>query len=251
MTLEELLQAAEGGDVDAMIKLGDTLYEMQGTGNLPEGFGNGLDWYTRAAENGSLVGVIKTMMFHHNIAVTAKASNYWRLVEESGEESLKYASVVLSVTGLAEKYRTMAHEIANTARYHLALACFYQDDDVPACISYLREMDSQEPLMSSILLGICLLQTHHEDEAYKYLDLLRGNRDKILPKPAASGEESLVGLAFFYLSTIYRVSKRDMETAFSVLEEGLRSVDDQDAQELLRKEMGRYHKGLFGGYRYQ
>lgn len=251
MTLEELLQAAEGGDVDAMIKLGDTLYNMQGTGSLPEGFGNGLDWYTRAAENGSLAGVIKAMMWRHNISIEAKARNYWKFVKENAEECLKYSSTVLSVPGLAEKYQTMAREIANTARYHLALACFYQDDDVPACISCLREMDSLEPLMSSILLGICLLQIHHEDEAYKYLDLLQGNRDKILPKPAAPGEESLVGLAFFYLSTLYRVSKRDMEKAFSVLEEGLRSVDDQDAKELLRKEMGRYHKGLFGGYRYQ
>lgn len=251
MTLEELRQAAEGGDTDAMIKLGDTLYEMQRTGNVPEGFGRALEWYTRAAENGSIIGVIKTMMLHHNIAVTAKARNYWKLVKESGEESLKYASVALAVTNLTAKYKTMAHEIANNARYHLALAYFFQDDDVDTCISCLREIDSQEPPMANILLGICLLRTNRDVEAYGYLNPLRGNRDKILPRPAAPAEESLVGLAFLYLSALYRVSKHDLETAHSVLEEGFQSVEAQDAQELLREDLARYRKGLFGGYRYQ
>ncbi len=251
MTLEELRQAAEGGDMDAMIKLGDTLYEMQRTGSVPEGFGGALEWYTRAAENGSLVGVIKAMMFHDNIVVTAKARNYWKLVKESGEESLKYASVALAVTNLAAKYRTMAHEIANNARYHLALAYFFQDDDMDTCISCLREMDSQEPPIANILLGICLLRTNCVDEAYHYLSPLRGRRNQILPRPAAPAEESLVGLAFFYLSVIYRTVKNDLETAHSVLEEGLQSVEDQDGQELLREDLARYRKGLFGGYRYQ
>ena len=100
--LDELKQQAEGGDINAMIRLGDSL--ENGTAGVQD-VDDAFRWFRKAAEEGHAVGQFKTgMAYAYGIGVDpdwSRAMRWYHEAAEQGHAEAEYAVGMIHCYGLA------------------------------------------------------------------------------------------------------------------------------------------------------
>lgn len=247
MTLEEAIQAAEGGDVGAMNSLGDYYFEQNEILKAHE-------WFSKSLNAGSPYGIHQCMLCDMMLALASGDMGLW-------EDALDHWNLARSKALFLVQHEEISEDIKQSARkvflneitYGLGLAniCLGKTE---VATEYLKESYDTR---AKVLYGSCCF--HHADDADAYfkaftlLKILNDKPDLAIPTP-------LKWKCWNYLSMIYRLGivlpeyvavKVDLAAAYHCLEMALSLPGLSDElSNITKEELKKYTKGLFGSYIY-
>ncbi|GEM_PF-6950389 len=169
MTLQEKIQAAEAGDVNAMLALGNYYY-------VEEDVTEATKWYEKAAEQGNLIGMenasvaaAKSAMQSQMMKSYTEAYNLWmKAAIRAGEARIVYASMkakgYLDSQTLKSRYETCNSCYAK-AVYGATSIAYAVQKDYKMAYSFLKNIDDMSPdnedylnTRIHLLKGNCLYQ---------------------------------------------------------------------------------------------
>lgn len=258
MTLEEAKQLAENGDIGAMISLGDYYIQNQKTGDDTE---EAAKWYEMAARRKVVYAIhmtvlTKKILAHSGLLVADKveygtkfALDEWKDVYEWAAEELD--CINNNVPGSEQIKINDAIQNFEEASYYFALCCYWENKYYEAS-ELVSDFDD---VRSKILYGAALIQlAQKSNEMAKAVKILES---VIFDKGYAAAdkyslEEDVYALAALQLSMLHREagSQSDMEFAVTLLSFISSAVKRDNNKQIINKELSRYQKKLFGGYRY-
>lgn len=258
MTLSEAIAAANQGDVRAMINLAE--YYWQGK-NLDEAS----VWYEKAANCGLPYAIDKMVLISNIIATSGlnavNTSEFgWEFAKDDWKAAYDWACkekrlVEQSPKGLEGIDPQQVHFCFLEAGYFLALCCHKLGDSETA-FQLVKDFDFAG---ASILAGVCIMDLAKNNQefnsAFNYLY-------RILDTPEyhkqirIEYEEYIYALGALGVSLLVREGIPEMgitantDQAFEVLSHAVSQINDEASRELLMKDLSRYQKKMFGGYRY-
>lgn len=257
MTIEEAIQLAESGDIGAMISLGD-YYVQQKTG---DGIEKAAGWYEVAAKKNIVYAIHMTVLCKKMLAYaglqiaehdefgTKFAMEDWKDVYNWAAKELECINAEIE----GSKKINIDDAINNftDASYFYALTCYWAErfSDVTELLSDLHDTRSR------ILYGAALIQLAESNaqmsNAIRVLNPIIKDASYAAADKAV-WEEDVYTLTAWQLSMLYKNngSQSDLESAVSLLNFVLRAVKNENNTTVIRNELNRYQKKLFGGYKY-
>lgn len=255
MTIQEAIERANGGDVEAMVALGD-YYSQE------KAWSESLKWYETGAVQGSLYCIIQSMTLSSMSITAAKSLPDKDWMMESSEKCGKYANMLLMAISShpeqfkpesIEQFRSDALAKLSDARFHLALGIYLGDktpNGIARAVNELRLTDTSGNLAARILLGVILFEQRDLDESYQKLNILTSSLETLLFRELDLFTYTIYGRGYLALSLLC-LHLNDTDMAHSVLENGVRALSGYaEIRELLTAELSKYRKKLFGGYEY-
>lgn len=257
MTIEEAIQLAENGDIGAMMALGQ-YYVQQNTG---DGISKAAEWYEAAAKQNVVQAMHMTVLCKNMLAYAglqiaehdefgAKfAMDDWKEVYDWAAKELK--CINSEVEGAEKVDVDDALKNFTDASYFYALTCYWADQ-----FSLVTALLSDfEDTRSKILYGAALIQlaesnTQMTNAVRLLTPIIKDTAYAAADK--AIWEEDVYALTALQLSMLYKNngSQSDLELAVSLLTFVLRAVKNENNSTIIRQELNRYQKKLFGGYKY-
>lgn len=253
MALEELIQSANDGDVNAMNQLGDHYVE-------DKDYSEALSWFSKSAEAGNLYGTARAMSAARVVALLYE--------DVDSEEVRRNLSIALdhclallssndeSDTGLRVQFAALK---AYPAIIFGLASSFYDDGNIEAAKRMLQDEDDTT---LKVLLGLCYMKTRSSDAnemrcafeaAYSLLHIVETEEVPDLPVRYQY-------IALMALSTLYRIAGEigiqgvpvDINRAYQCV---LKASNLSELPEAVcthtNAELGKYHKKFFGGYYYE
>lgn len=250
MTLEEAIQMANNGNTSAMLAVGDSYFENKD-------FTEALKYYEMAGEDGSCLGMQKSMLLRCIMARTLRDLHAWDDVVKHCEKMYYWSRYILNIqktsdAGLFSKEDyDKAYQNALQALYVGGMAYWFQKDFQNA----LEASVGLENAQLQILHGLSLFYlANSEDELRKVLQEL-----KILetsdwyPNDADHYDDVIFTVAAQTLALLYRegiLGKPDLQHAHQALLSVYNVVKSADQKAKLSSELGHYYMSRFGGFTY-
>lgn len=247
MTLEEAIQEANSGNIDAMNQLGHYFRQEHEMAKA-------LEWFRRSAEAGSIRGAFDALPIARQMAIASEdvdddeAFSKWSLAFDLCQQILNS-----NEDGpLADLSKRVAADffpeiIFGTGR------TLYELKEYDAAKNVLEAAASQGAEPPKVVLGLCNARLHNYCEAYPLL------------RPVET--EEIEGLSIKYhflalimLSNIYRYASdmripgiaTDVERAYQCVQKASALPGLPDAvRESAYQELGKYRKSFLGGYTYK
>lgn len=251
MTLEEAKKLADNGDVQAMLALAK-FYDQQKDDEEACDLAN--HYYCCAAEAGDLTAIRVLAQSSHTTAKSMMAlpGSFSHLLL-CFEDTYKWTKALfehcnqLNIQGEAAEY---VFEFYLDAIVWLSAA--YNMDDNYAEIK--RITDGVDHPAARAIHGMALHELANTNaEITTAFDLLKNAMHPSFWDKKYSDPDTLEVLQVsvgMMLSTGYRVYHNNLDAAYNVLATMLDHVKDTDLREVLQKNIARYKKTLFGGYKY-
>ncbi len=246
MNLEELITKANNGDVESMIEL--TMYYAD-----KNEWNDAIDWADKAAETGDVNGMYKAAALHNlrMSSLLGAGVPFWTTMKEDAQAIQKNAAVLIGACRngtieLEEKiYSTLLRELKD-ALYCEAVICYCDDsNDYERAIHLLKNVDSTR---EQTLCGLCYFELSRHDDAMRVLDSVYHD-DTYLSESKYPCEQIVFSTAMFAFSVMTRMNG-NLDKAVLILNHGIQGLENDDAKEQLRKELGRYQKKTFGGWKF-
>lgn len=261
MTLEEVKQLAEQGDIGAMCSLGD-FYIKQNTG---EGITEAAKWYEMAAERNVVYAVhmavlAKKILSYAGLQIADGSELGWNYIKKDWQETYDWALREMrmlndKVAGAEKIDRDQAIANYNDALYHLAL-CNYEQKNYKEVVSLLKDKNEKR---AKILYGSALLDMANYDDEYQYafqqFKFIDGDVEYASARKSKY-EEKVYAVAALALSQTYRLGlgkndvKPDMEKSVKLLSFVRTYLANAGMKDLVDEELQHYQKKMFGGYKY-
>ena len=249
--IERLIDAAQKGNADAAIELGDFLMENP----TRESLSQALYWFTEAINNGSSRAYLRAMFLHNIKAKEAKEDFDWDAVQQHANLVLKYYQMVSQSTGNTADFMEKVREEYCDAIYYLATAKFFIDDEAGA-LSLLTSVDIQDfstPLVY-ILMGCIQFSLANNgkelNDACNFLSPLEKLAESAVHSAQDRADQLLLAKGFGLLEIHIRLGDKDLQRAYNVLKNGYELLSDKNCRNLLLDEMAHYQRGFFGGLKY-
>lgn len=247
MTLEEVKKLADNGNVQAMLAIAKFYDQQNGekSGDLAK------QYYCRAAEAGDLTATSVLALSSHTAAkfMMNQHGSFSSLLPYF-EDAYKWNKALcsqLNVQGDAVTYAFTSY--LDTIVW---LSAAYNMDDNYAGIK--RITDGVDHPVAKAIRGMALHEFANTNaEIETAFDLLKNAMHPSFWDKKYSAPDTLEVLQVsvgMMLSAGYRVYYNNLDAAYNVLATMLRYVNDADLRNLLQKNIARYKKTLFGGYKY-
>lgn len=253
MTIEEARLQANQGDIGAMCSLGDYYRQKQD-------FEEAAKWYDMGAQRDVVYAAHMAVKVHSIIAISAlqivnKVEYGWAFARDDTKAA--FDASVREMTLLRDKvpgYETVDPDEAYSDfvdnAYRFALCSYEMGENALA----IRTVDGSEKPEARVLYGQALFESDPTDEnfviAFDGVKCLEGIE-------FGDAEEELYARAVFLLSMMYRegVPERGVapnaEKAVTLLTKASGRLKDQKFKSIIDKELSRYKKKMFGGYKYE
>jgi len=237
MTLQEVIQAANGGDITAMYTLGDYYFDQHE-------WSNAWKWLSMAADQGHINAAVESLLIGDKLAHYYEALPDYEMAYQCWAKCFRYIGRVAKVPNKTEdlenliigKYPDIVYGICYT---------LYCKKDYQKAREFLEGMiDPNSEKRMSVLLGLCYGKMGDLEKAYPYLALIEEHEIEF-------GQDALKFLAYTYLSLIYRTSDthRNIEASYHCT---LMAAQLPGAMgEAARDELKHYYKNELGNYAYQ
>lgn len=247
MTLEEAIQAANGGDVEAMKALGNYYYEQKE-------FSDASEWWDKAVECGDIRTALVAGGLHSMMGgIYADGMAQFKMAIPEWETARKYCQIILNHSNqFSENEITSTQEDLAKAAYGLGYSFYYLHEYQQAADALSDFTDSDE--RCRFLFGMVLWSAYEDKvagarEAYQYIQTVESSTLDIEPDLIYEGS---LTLALIYRSAhLLNIPgvQTDIERAYHCVQRAasLPGEIGQSAAEELKK----YRQGFFGGYTYQ
>ena len=252
MTTQELKSLAEGGDVNAMMALGEHYYNKYQQDDFPLAAQKALPWYTLAGRSGDVEGAIRAMILGSAQILMAKEAAQWN-------EMSKYSA---EISGISVEF-LRNEKLANSDAYDEIIKCMdiclyatsissYLMEDFAEAVEGLEgiEPGSEYYGMAQVLLGICLSDMDRDLEGTERLMILHNDMKGILTPTPDTVDEEILERGTLYLALYYRMLERKPGKAYELINRALEVIEEPDVRGILLDELAHYKKRLFGGYTY-
>lgn len=250
--LDRLIQAAESGDIQAMATLIQHYFSQK---DIPEA----KKWAERAVEAGSVVGYYYSMVIHGLEMSVGYLLRRW-------DELLKNADIVVSRADVllnAQREGTISLEDSdlntvistrNDGLYGGAYAIWAGKMSGDYFQRVIDRLDGVDTMNALTLLGLCCFRKGNVERAFPILKKVYEDKE-YRGKKESFFHEAVYVEAMHSLSEIYRLGHPrlvsiDLNKAVEILTTVVNCIEDEDLRGVLQRELNKYHKKLFGGYRY-
>ena len=246
MTKQELTSKAQAGEMAAILQLIELLTDEKE-------WNEAIDWADKAAETYNENGLYKAAILHHFrlYSLLGGGAPFYGLMEEDAQAVQKDAGVLVSAAqaGLIELSAdtlSLIQKFFDEACYGEALVCCVKEKpDYDRVIHLLKEANSTK---EKAICGLACYQMQQDARAAEmlkdvYLDADYVSADKMF------AEQCIYAAAMQNLSVIARMDGK-MGQAVAALNRGRQGVSNEALKEALAKELARYQKKLFGGWKY-
>lgn len=247
MTRTELMNMAEAGNVDAVLELVKLCVDEQD-------WNNAIDWADKAAATGNVNGMYKAANLHsmRMNSILGGGMPFWGVLLEDSKAAQENAAVLIGACRNgqidldADTYSSLL-TVLRDAIYCEAVVAYQSDsNDFERGIELLSSIETSR---EQVLCGLCYFELSKHDDAVRVLNSVYGDttyaRSKKIPV-----EEANYATAMFALSVMTRMNTGNLDKAIMILNRGIEGITDEDMKAPLRKELARYQKKLFGGWKY-
>lgn len=251
MTLKDLAQLAEQGNTDAMIEISNRIYEEDDHDKVAEAAW----WDIHAAEAGSSAGILRSISKCTLLAKICLLPEYndWDAAQYYAEQTFHWCDVAMKEIQLNQDDLKMVTDSRNDCRYYCGV-CLYFLEKYNEAVQML--CDLQQP-RAYILYGISMINSDDPDGLEKAFPLLANIEREVtyITSRKTHYEDMILAIAAYALSACYcgglrGVVKPDLEHSVAVLNLILSNVEYESSKSHLRKELAKYKKKSFGGYKY-
>lgn len=252
LTEDELIKKAEAGDVDSMLELANRFYNPQSYTDLERS----VMWDTKAAEAGNEDGMLRIAGANHLLAVMNRIESIqnWEASAQFEEAAIKWAKRIEQCDRLVGDQQAIISQTISDATYGLGYS-FYRMKQYDQSLQALHNL--QEP-RAHILQGVIYYSKESTQDnlrrAYYSLTAIETNSDYLITQKSEE-EELIYTMGTCFLSTFYRcgldgVVTTDINRAVMLLQRTEKTLQLTNAKEFISKEIKKYAKKLFGGYKY-
>ena len=253
MTLEEAKTLADQGNINAMVALGD-YYSKQDDKDATD---IAYQYYERAAEGGDWNSTVKMAQTTDHVAAVTFAmiedGNHFTSMDADIEKAFYWAhklDILAHSLNINPDVLEFVEENLLTAVSRLG-TLYYFDEKYEDLVRITK--DIKHPYAQA-LYGLALFQLSDSDsELAESFRALRNVENEVCWKKELQGKFSrmLPVEAGLYLSGMYRVQEKDIDSAYRVLDMiASRTIDDSVRQDVREKMASHFRKKLFGGYTY-
>ena len=245
MNINEIIQRANSGDVDSMMEL-VSYYAEQNDWN------EAIDWADKAAEAGNVNAMYKAVNLHsmrmHALVAMGMLSG---LMPDDAKAVQKNAAVLLGACqkGLIDLNDDIYSSILSALRdgiYFEAASCYYTEpSDYNQIVHLLKEVDTTR---EQFLCGYAYFELKQYDDAMRKLSTASQDRE-YLSAEKKTVENGIFATAMHTYSAMERING-NFDKAVMILNQAIEGVSDEEMKAHLRKELGRYQKKMFGGWKY-
>ncbi|MEQ2512063.1 hypothetical protein WMO66_12550 [Faecousia sp. CLA-AA-H192] len=260
MTLEELKRLAEQGDTEAMIEISDRVYDKDSYEKIAEA----TSWDLRAAEAGSLAGIMRSITGCTLLAVINLLPNIkdWKEALLYSQQTLRWCDVALKEVRLDQDDLKMVTDSRNDCQYYCGVCHYYQDNYDET----VRTLYGLQQTHAYALYGVCMYALGSRDiehrssarddlkTAYQFLSYVE--RDSAyITSDKEYYEDAILSFAAYELSCCYRIGlpgtlNPDLERSVRIMSFVLPNLKYDFSKPLLQKELAKYKKKMLGGYKY-
>lgn len=267
MILEEEIRNAEQGSIGAMCRIGDYYYQkIRNEGYENEYENMALKYYKMAAEREELYGMYRFIEIG-NISAKVELSFAYQIgIQTATKWCEEVYSIAEKTLNFIEKYGSENEEMINRgmvlyqfymASYYLAI-CYYFIKSEREAGRLLSRIDKQDiGVQAKLLLALSIFIGENDfsrhQEVYDLLLELENNIE-FAETEKMEIEETVYASAALLLSHYCRGNflnlTPDLDRAVEVLNFVKSHLKREDEKKNIENELRRYHKKLFGGYKY-
>ena len=250
MEFEEVVQAALGGDVDAMCAVGNAHFQNNDVREASE-------WFERAADAGSRVGRMLAMMGYEMDAIACEIIGDYKDALASRQKSFYFMNEILGDEEESDDNMQKASDIFSSTMLGIGgnMYVLGQKEDAVTPLELAAERGE---LMAKVFLGLYYITTATAQDGYasarkgvQFLETFF--RSDFTFTESSRLHQGAVHMGHCMLATAYRVglggSTPDNTKAYECLLH-LQAQNLKYYAEEVREELAKYKKGLLGGYKY-
>ena len=249
MSVEETLQRAQQGDINAMLAIAD---DYAASSEIEQA----LTWFEQAiavGEKGSeqMQHALSMAMYSYTIKVIDDVETAsWNDGFIHSSKLFSYATELLSYENSQEKKIELVQK-GRFALYNAAICQHAVDEDSDA-LKTLGIVELNEP--RATLLELLCRASLEAENTYHYLKIYETEdlRDAF-KNTQCWREELMLAMGFFRLSLCYRLGmgvKPNINKAYDILQKGLSLATFNETRRCFSDELNHYKRSLFGGYSY-
>lgn len=239
MTVNEVMERVQNGDVNAFIALGD----MYTAGELsPDHLRNAIVWYERAVEAGSIYGAMRAVLVHNILAMTnEEISNFESAIDEYSKALETIRKAFAMQDGL-EEGMSWAQKQYREIHYKIA-CCYYMLEKYGASIVFLNNIQYAD-FETILLMGLCEYElAQNESEWDRVSKLLRSVEDNLLlcdpESNMAFHQQVILTKGYIFLSHIYSFGigiPKDAAKASEIISLAYNIIPNEHLRELIAEE---------------
>lgn len=252
MTISEIKALAEGGDVQAMMALGEHYYDKYQEDDFPLAAEKSLPWYEMAGMHGDVEGASRCMILGSAQVLMAKEAGDFDQMREHAAYFSKVSTQYMDIDDLvaSSAYEEIG-KCMDVCLYAFAVSCYLNEKFAVAAngLDAIKE-DSEYYGMAQVLKGICLSDMDKDLEGAECLTILGNDMNSLLPSAHDSVDEEILERGTLYFALYLRMLERKTDAAYELINRALDVIDDEQVRAILLDELTHYKKKLFGGYKY-
>ena len=253
MDRDELIELANGGNIEAMIHLAKGYF---GESNV----NGGLMWAEKAAEHDSYDGRYLVVLAKSVMMTAETELEFWDAMYRSSKIIQLHANIlkeahVCGKNRLSESALEEIDQKLREAHYHEALYFHFGKDEGKAGYQKITEILSQpESAKEEALCGVGCIQTGRFEEAFNHWEVVF-NDDEYRRASKSQTEQSIYAASMLIFSNFFRDGLRnkcsvDLDAAVSILQKSIDGLENEGMKNMLIEELKRYKRKLFGGWKY-
>lgn len=256
MTVEEIIAAANNGNVDAALALARFFEES----DSEDKYDNALPWYEKAAFAGSHEGLLKALIIHEVEANSNKHFGDWDEMITHVTRIIALCKIVFDAADeFDEEEWVMVDEKFRYACYLIAVER-YMRNDFEGALHRLERIEEEPTVMMKILRGCAVFDNALETNTitgnvvksvFSDLSPLEVSPELFVSDDTDYTDDYLLATGFFYLAGIIRNAPfYDLQRAYNLLKNSLNYLITGQGRKMIEEEMTHYREKLFGGLQY-
>ena len=212
-------------------------------------------WADVAAEQGNDEAKYRSVIYH-SIAIEnyrKKAAPFWDLMLNHCKTVIQYSTELTDKhcqgnIHLDDQILQNLIRFGEQACYCEGLCCFFRDDKDYARIIQLLDSFKDTYIVALCGLAYAGLDRPASDVITKLIPVFEDKQ--YVSKQKDLFEQNIYCQAMMVLSILVRQNNNDLEKSIAILNQGIAGLEDNDLKNNLRKELSRYQKRMFGGWKY-
>ena len=252
MDINEIEALANNGDTKAMVDVGNYYFQL----NTGHDISIAAEWYEKAAEQGSALGILHSMLAHAILAAAAEGVGAWELAYEDWDKVYDHADKFLDIcnqlraTNDVSSEENTAYSCRDDALYGV-MKCFWHNKEYDNVTDI--EISDKDSAKIHVLYGLCLWREGKYREAIPHLQAVES--DEYINTVKNDHDYMIYSESAFLLSGVYRIGSTglipsDINKAKELLTSAYYHINNPVAKEIIAEELNKYQKKLFGGYKY-
>ncbi len=246
MNLNEATEKAAAGDVEAMLELASYYSDRRQVNEAVE-------WADQAAALNHPAGMYRAAVLHHmRLSLILQGGKpFWSFLKDEAKAVQENAAVLVGLSrnhmlDLEEETYNRLLSVLLDGIYCEALACYMGDArDLPQAVHLLDGMDSPR---EKALCGVCRYELGQTDAAAELLKDALTNQEYFRKEKLPAEENVYTAAAMICAGAKRREGHLDL--AIDLLFRGIDGVRNEELKNGLHRELARYKKKLFGGWKY-